>query len=185
MHLNYSTICGAATCHELVKRKKSGLEVVNPDKFVRISSGKQDLISTVWGRHTPPCPSWKNTLPRLFCRGPASRKPFDFLPSIYPFYMFLAAKTFSVHRRVHNHFTKRILNLILNRKKFFRQENETLDKQKPRQNCRDSVGLNRGQFHENADAPSCINEPHQKAPPPSPTLPLTCSTPEKPHSPPP
>ncbi len=43
MHLNYSTICGAATCHELVKRKKSGLEVVNPDKFVRINSGKQDL----------------------------------------------------------------------------------------------------------------------------------------------
>ena len=33
MHLNYSTICGAATCHELVKRKKSGLEVVNADKF--------------------------------------------------------------------------------------------------------------------------------------------------------
>ena len=33
MHLNYSTICGAAICHELVKRKKSGLEVVNPDKF--------------------------------------------------------------------------------------------------------------------------------------------------------
>ena len=30
------------------------------------------------------------------------------------------AKTFSVHRRVHNHFTKRILNLILNRKKFLR-----------------------------------------------------------------
>ena len=35
--------------------------------------------------------------------------------------MFLAAKTFSVHRRVHNHFTKRILNLILNRKKFLRR----------------------------------------------------------------
>ena len=39
MHLNYSTICGAATCHELVKRKKSGLEVVNPDKFVRMIEG--------------------------------------------------------------------------------------------------------------------------------------------------
>jgi hypothetical protein len=36
------------------------------------------------------------------------------------------AKTFSVHRRVHNHFTKRILNLILNRKKFLRRENEAL-----------------------------------------------------------
>ena len=49
MHLNYSTICGVATCHELVKRKKSGLEVVNPDKFVRINSGKQDLIATaIW-----------------------------------------------------------------------------------------------------------------------------------------
>ena len=39
------------------------------------------------------------------------------------------AKTFSVHRRVRNHYTKRILNLILNRKKFLRQENEALDKQ--------------------------------------------------------
>ena len=38
--------------------------------------------------------------------------------SIYPFYMFLAAKTFSVHRRVRNYYTKRILNLILNRKNF-------------------------------------------------------------------
>ena len=118
MHLNYSTICGAATCHELVKREKSGLEVVNPDKFVRISSGKQDLISTVWETPHPAMPTWTNTLPRHFRRGPASHKPFDFLPSIYPFYMFLAAKTLSVHRRVHNHYTKRILNLILNRKKF-------------------------------------------------------------------
>ena len=87
----------------------------------------------------PWCQSiWTNTLPRHFCRGPASHKSFDFLPSIYPFYMFLGrrlvrrslgggrslgeggytAKTFSVHRRVHNHFTKRILNLILNRKNF-------------------------------------------------------------------
>ena len=40
--------------------------------------------------------------------------------------MFLAAKTFSVHRRVLNHFTKRILNLILNRKKFLRRRSETL-----------------------------------------------------------
>jgi len=74
------------------------------------------------------------------CRGPASHKPFDFLPSIYPFYMFLGrrslgeggytAKTFSVHRRVRNHYTKRTLNLILNRKKFLRRENEALDKQK-------------------------------------------------------
>ena len=39
------------------------------------------------------------------------------------------AKTFSVHRRVHNHYTKRILNLILNRKKVLRRENETLGKQ--------------------------------------------------------
>ena len=36
------------------------------------------------------------------------------------------AKTFSVHRRVHNHYSKRILNLILNRKKFLRRRNETL-----------------------------------------------------------
>ena len=43
--------------------------------------------------------------------------------------MFYTAKTFSVHRRVHNNFTKRILNLILNRKKFLRQENEALGKQ--------------------------------------------------------
>ena len=70
--------------------------------------------------------TWTNTLPRHFCRGPASHKPFDFLPSFYPFYMFLAAKTFSVHRRVHNHCTKRILNLILNRKKLLRRRNETL-----------------------------------------------------------
>ena len=47
--------------------------------------------------------------------------------------MFLAAKTFSVHRRVRNHYTKRILNLTLNRKNFLRRENETLDAQKPRQ----------------------------------------------------
>jgi len=51
--------------------------------------------------------------------------------------MFLAAKTFSTSRRVHNHFTKRILNLILNRKKFLRRENDPLDKQKPRQNRRE------------------------------------------------
>ena len=76
-------------------------------------------------------PTWTNTLPRHFCRGPASHRPFDFLPSFYPFYMFLAAKTFSAFstcpcRRVHNHYTKRILNLILNRKKFLRRRNETL-----------------------------------------------------------
>ena len=35
--------------------------------------------------------------------------------------MFLAAKTFSVLRRVHNHYSKRILNLILNRKKVLRK----------------------------------------------------------------
>ena len=40
--------------------------------------------------------------------------------------MFLAAKTFSVHRRVHNHFTKRILDLILNRKNLLRRENGAL-----------------------------------------------------------
>ena len=74
-------------------------------------------------------PTWTNTLPRHFCRGPANHKPFDFLPSIYPFYMFYTAKTFSVHRRVHNHCTKRILNLFLNRKKVLRRENDTLDKQ--------------------------------------------------------
>ena len=43
------------------------------------------------------------------------------------------AKTFSVHRRVHNHYTKRILNLILNRKKFLQRKNDPLDKKKPRQ----------------------------------------------------
>ena len=39
-------------------------------------------------------------------------------------------------RRVHNHYTKRILNLTLNRKNFLRRENGPLDKQKPRQNRR-------------------------------------------------
>ena len=53
-------------------------------------------------------------------------KPFDFLSSIYPFYMFYTAKTFSVHRRVRNHYSKRILNLILNRKKFLRRGNDPL-----------------------------------------------------------
>ena len=48
--------------------------------------------------------------------------------------MFLAAKTFSVHRRVRNHYSKRILNLILNRKKFLQRGNGALGKQKPRQN---------------------------------------------------
>ena len=99
-----------------------------------------DLIATV-NYHSsflrPWCqPTWTNTLPRHFCRGPASHKPFDFLPSIYPFYMFLAAKTFSASRRVRNHYTKRILNLILNRKKFLQRKNDPLDKQKPRRNCR-------------------------------------------------
>ena len=90
-----------------------------------------DLIATV-NYHSsflrPWCQSiWTNTLPRHFCRGPASHKPFDFLSSIiYPFYMFLAAKTFSVHLRVRNHYNKRILNLILNRKKFLRRRSETL-----------------------------------------------------------
>ena len=82
-------------------------------------------------------PTWTNTLPRHFCRGPASHKPFDFLPSSYTFYMFYTAKTFSVHFRVRNHYTKRILNLILNRKKFFGRENDPLDKQKPRKNRRE------------------------------------------------
>ena len=38
-------------------------------------------------------------------------------------------------RRAQNNYTKRILNLILNRKKFFRQENEALDKQKTAANA--------------------------------------------------
>ena len=38
------------------------------------------------------------------------------------------AKTFSVYRQVHNYYTKRILNLTLNRKKNLRRKNETLDK---------------------------------------------------------
>ena len=36
--------------------------------------------------------------------------------------MFLAAKTFSVHRRVRNYYTKRILNLTLNQGKIFAAE---------------------------------------------------------------
>ena len=36
------------------------------------------------------------------------------------------AKTFSTSRRVRNHYSKRILNLILNRKKILRRENVTL-----------------------------------------------------------
>ena len=53
--------------------------------------------------------------------------------------MFYTTKTFSAFGTcclVHNHCTKRILNLILNRKKVLRRENEALDKQKPRQMCR-------------------------------------------------
>jgi len=85
----------------------------------------------------PWCQSpWTNTLPRHFRRGSASHKPFDFLSSIiYPFYMFLGhrslgeggytAKTFSASRRVRNHYTKRILNLILKRKKILQRGNET------------------------------------------------------------
>ena len=38
-------------------------------------------------------------------------------------------KPFNTCRWVRNHYSKRILNLILNRKKFFRRENEALDKQ--------------------------------------------------------
>ena len=98
---------------------------------------RSDLISTVWKTPYPAMPTWANTLPRHFRRGPASHKPFDFLSSIiYPFYMFYTAKTFSVHRRVRNHYSKRILNLILNRKKFLRRENDPLGRQKPRQNRR-------------------------------------------------
>jgi hypothetical protein len=44
--------------------------------------------------------------------------------------MFYMAKTFSVHLRVRNHYTKRTLNLTLNRKKFLRPENAAFDKQK-------------------------------------------------------
>ena len=46
------------------------------------------------------------------------------------------AKPFSASRRVRNHYSKRILNLILNRKRFLRRENDPLDKQNPRQNRR-------------------------------------------------
>ena len=38
---HYSKSNLSASCHELVKRKKSGLEVVNLDNFERINSGKQ------------------------------------------------------------------------------------------------------------------------------------------------
>ena len=85
-------------------------------------------------------PTWTNALPRHFCRGPASHKLFDFLSSFYPFYMFRAAKTFSASRRVRNHYTKRTLNLTLNRKKFLRRGNDPLDKQKPRQIRRGKSG---------------------------------------------
>jgi hypothetical protein len=90
---------------------------------------RSNLISTVWKTPYPGKPTWTNILPRHFCRGPASHNPFDSLPLFYPFYMFYTAKTFSVHRRVRNHYSKRILNLILNRKKFLRRENEALAKQ--------------------------------------------------------
>ena len=40
--------------------------------------------------------------------------------------MLTRLKLFSASCRVHNHFTKRILNLILNRKKVLRRRNETL-----------------------------------------------------------
>ena len=52
--------------------------------------------------------------------------------------MFPTAKpfsTFSTSRWVRNHYSKRILNLILNRKKFFGQKNEALDKQKTAANA--------------------------------------------------
>ena len=118
-----------------------------------------DLIATV-NYHSsflrPWCqPTWTNTLPRHFCRGPASHKPFDFLSSIYPFYMFLAAKTFSVHRRVRNHYSKRILNLILNRKKFFRRENDPLGRQKPRQNRREPSPPCKRRFITLSRSPAC------------------------------
>ena len=101
-----------------------------------------DLIATV-NYHSsillPWCqPTWTNTLPRHFRRGAANHNPFDFLSSFYTFYMFLGrrslgeggytAMTFSVHRRVRNHYSKRTLNLTLNRKKFFQRENDALDR---------------------------------------------------------
>ena len=47
---------------------------------------------------------------------------------------------------LHNHYSKRILNLILNRKKFFWQENGALDKQKTAANTAVLEGLGvRGQ----------------------------------------
>ena len=103
-----------------------------PLQECRIVENRSDQISTVWKTPYPAMPTWTNTLPRHFCRGPASHKPFDFLPPFYTFYMFYTAKTFSVHRRVRNHYTKRILNLILNRKKFLRRRNEL----ETRQICR-------------------------------------------------
>ena len=87
---------------------------------------RSDLISTVWKTPYHAMPPWTNTLPRHFRRGPASHKLFNFLSSISLLYI---AKTFSVHRRVHNHYTKRTLNLILNRKKSLRRENDALGKQ--------------------------------------------------------
>ena len=36
--IDYSTTFGVATCHEVVNPKKSGLEVVNLDKFGKINS---------------------------------------------------------------------------------------------------------------------------------------------------
>ena len=112
-HFKCSTKRGMATCHEVVIREKSGLEVVNADKFA------------------------------VFVAESGSHKHIGFL-SYNPLVLHVPrGKTFSAFGTrclVHNHFTKRILNLILNRKKVLRRENEALDKQKPRQNCR--VGMN-------------------------------------------
>ena len=38
-HFEYSTKYGMATCHEVVIREKSGLEVVNADKFEVFGAG--------------------------------------------------------------------------------------------------------------------------------------------------
>ena len=58
-------------------------------------------------------------------------------------------------RRVRNHYTKRTLNLILNRKKFLRRENDPLDKQKPRQNRREPSPPCKRRFITLSRSPAC------------------------------
>ena len=137
---NVLVICNKFGFLRTIRRNRNELTVRRCARNNRVRLDYHSSILLPWCQ-----PTLTNTLPRHFRRGQASHKPFDFLPSFYTFYMFLGrrslgeggytAKTFSVHRRVHNHYSKRILNLILNRKKFLGQGNEGLDKQKTAANA--------------------------------------------------